>query len=234
MIPTRRSPRLACRMSVAVLCVAVALAAPAVASDECPNGGNLVSNCGIEAPGGISGDLTGWELIAGDDFDPSSQFFHSGGFSADIDAALVGETYRATMRTCIRAVVPGEIYLFGAWRRLTGATASLTCTVALEERGASPLEGDPACLGSALAEYVTDLGPAEGSWELLLSKFVAHENVVDIAFALFCADETAESADFQVNFDDAFLIPLGVVFLDDFEFFPDSCAWSASVGGGCE
>jgi hypothetical protein len=227
-------------LATVLLCAALSsLSAPAAASDQCPNGGNLVSNCGIEAPGGISGDTSGWELLGGDELDNSSQFSHTGGFSAKIDAVDQGggASFFAGMETCVRGVQPGALYLFGAWRHLTDAGSFVTCTVSVEELGApagdpAP-EGDPACLGSTLDNYSQEIAPTNDTWQDVVSKFQAHESVLDIKLAVSCLVST-DAADFTVHLDDMFLIPLDVVFHDDFDFFTDSCNWSASVGGSCD
>ena len=210
-------------------------AAPAGATDSCPNGGNLVANCGFEAPGGVSGDTSSWTLGDGEELDPSSEQFHSGGFSARIAAADQGGglSYAASMDTCVKGAEPGALYLFGAWRHLVGKGSLPTCTVSVEELGAPDPEGVEGCLGPLLENHSTPIEPTSESWEELVTKFQAHASILDIRFSVRC-EVSEEAAAFHVHFDDLYLIPLDVVFHDDFEFAPDSCNWSASVGGSCE
>jgi hypothetical protein len=222
-----RRLRLASSALLATVLLA-AVAAPVAASDPCPNGGNRLANCGFEAPGGLSGDTSSWDDVVGDEFEDTSVFFHSGGFSARIDAAAPAGAFETLIQTCAEGVVPEEIYLFGAWRLLVGADAAVTCAVAVEEHGAS----ETPCAGSLLEQYFAQSG-SSADWEEMVSKFVANAAARDVLLLVSCVGD-AQSPQFQLHVDDAYLIPLAVVFHDDFEFAPDSCAWSASVGGGCD
>ena len=207
----------------AVLWVAGALGPPrpAVASDQCPNGGNEAANCGFEV------NTTGWTKVMGDSLTRSSTRAHTGGFSGLVNAENFSSSFFAELTTCVQNVAPSTGYLFGGWLYLVTTSTSVDCTITAEELGAS----GTACGGTHIETSDTPLFPSTGAWEEILSKFFTGATTEDVRFSIECRD-VIELLDFQVWFDDLHLIPFDTIFLDDFET-QNTCVWTLAVGGGC-
>lgn len=206
-----------------VLGLAMVLGAPgtALASPECPNGGNLLPNCGFEV------DDSGWDFSTGDTFIRSTLEAHTGLFSLEVDAEDFGVGHGALIEKCLEGGSPNTPYEYGFWFKMVGNNLeSSSCQMSLRVT----TDHEFPCAGSYQGEVnETFEGIVDGTFQTVRQEFLSNAGV-DFEMGFNCS----HSEDFVVYFDDLFVIFDDTVFADGFEDRDgDTCNWDDSVGGGC-
>lgn len=205
-----------------VAVAALGLAEAAQGSPECPNGGNLLSNCGFES------DATGWEFSSGDTFTRSGLETHTGLFSLEVDAVSNKVGSFALIETCVQNVSPNTPYEYGAWVKVVAnELTAVGCSISILATGTS----GTACGGSFQDETNLTFDPLDGTFQTLRQEFRTTASTEDISVGFGCRTEDG-AIDFVAYFDDLFLIFDATVFADGFELRTgDTCEWSFQSGG---
>ena len=212
--PQDRPHRIAWALIAALLGAGAAEASP-----ECPNAGNLFSNCGFET------DDSGWDFSTGDSFLRVDTEAHSGTFSLEVDAAVGKSGGGALIEKCVEGGSPNTPYEYGFWFKIVGADLGLAgCQMSL--RATAP--GGFPCGGSYQGEVNLAFdGVVDGTFQTMRQEFFSNAGV-DFEVGFYCS----HVEDFFVYFDDLFIVFDSTVFADGFEARNgDTCEWSFASGG---
>ena len=212
------------RPAIEGLLAALLFAAAAEASQECPNGGNLIPNCGFEV-----NDTTFWEPFNGV-LATSTSFAHTGLASGVIGAeeGSPGQ-FGNGIEACIEDVPPSTEFEYGVWALFTtkGSLTGVGCVVSIAEYDAD------GCTGFTFNESNGSGGAGLEIFEEVRGQkgFTTGASPGSIGIGVGCGIGDA-AEDFELYLDDFFLIPALTVFKNGFES-GNNCDWSDRVGGGC-
>jgi hypothetical protein len=204
------------------------LASAADASLQCPNGGNLIPNCGFE-----TADTSFWTLNTAGSFVTSTSFAKDGLASGVASAQnTFGDTWLVSLEACIEDVAPSTSYEYGAWVRAANTGSALlgvSCIVSVFEAAAA---ANP-CGGSIIGESNGGGNAPFDAFEENVGSgsYVTGAGASDIGIGIGCSREVFDGS-FDLYIDDFYLIPTLTVFKNGFAS-GDTCEWDASVGGGC-